>query len=39
MREAADEALPEGYGYEFDAETAEAISNANKFFNIVKKSI
>lgn len=28
-----------GYGYEFDAETAEAISKANELFNIVKKSV
>ena len=28
-----------GYGYEFDAETAKAISKANEFFNIVKKSV
>lgn len=28
-----------GYGYEFDAETAEAISKANELFNILKKSV
>ena len=28
-----------GYGYEFDAETAEAISRETKLFNIVKKSV
>ena len=28
-----------GYGYEFDAETADAISKANELFNIVKKSV
>lgn len=28
-----------GYGYEFDAETAEAISRANELLNIVKESV
>lgn len=28
-----------GYGYEFDTETADAISKANELFNIVKKSV
>ena len=28
-----------GYGYEFDAETADAISKANELFNTVKKSV
>lgn len=28
-----------GYGYEFDAETAEKINQANKLFNIVKESV
>lgn len=28
-----------GYGYEFDAETTDAISKANELFNIVKKSV
>ncbi len=32
-------ATMKGYGYEFDAETAEAVNKANELFNIVKKSV